>query len=94
MDCENAYIPDGERMIFCKKSGNPSKTDRAARMHATCGFQRFCQEVHGCVLLPGWEGCLRLRENAAEKPQEAAEEKKEERTSAKKQKKNRAAEGA
>lgn len=84
MECKNAYVPKGERLIFCKKSKQPEKHDTAGRMHATCAFQRFCPEVRNCVLLPGWEKCHRLREKAAE-------EQKEQNKSGRKRKSNYAA---
>lgn len=73
MQCEHAYVKDGARYILCRKSEKPETGDQRAEAHAMCGFQRFCPNIRACVLLPGWEGCLRRRESreeAAQAPQE------------------------
>lgn len=71
MKCENAYIPEGECVIFCKKSPKPEKHDTAGRMHALCAFQRFCPNVRTCVMLPGWEKCRRRAEGREESARSA-----------------------
>ena len=93
MECKNAYIPAGEKTIFCKKSPQPGKTDTKARMHAMCPFQRFCPNVRNCVMLPGWEKCRRLDENAPQAAEDGAGEKKKAKSGTAKRKKNNAADG-
>lgn len=91
MDCKNAYIPEGERVIFCRKSPKPDRHDTKARMHAICAHQRFCPNVRNCVLLPEWKSCRRLNAEAAQGRAEAAGEQKKQNTSKHKRKSNYAA---
>lgn len=93
MDCKNAYIPEGERVIFCKKSPKPERHDTKARMHAMCAFQRFCPNVRNCVLLPEWKNCARLNAEAQQGREEAAGEKKRSGAGTNRKKKNHAADG-
>lgn len=70
MECDFAYIQKNIPYVLCKKEAVPTGADRKELFHAVCIHQIHCPAQNCHKLTAEWPKCFKLREKAAQKPQE------------------------